>query len=239
MVFVMLNKHVIPSRFMRNLSPEELLPHNEKYFLECRKHIEENNDLGGKLSKEEVEKLVLLQIQEAQLDGKRAEERLGTDHQKFVEQIIQQMKDLSPIAIFFDYFQFPLYALSLYLIGYSFFTFLLSAYFGYSMIAALLYQIPFSAVGMGLAAVLLSVLFVLLYRRRRSAKLLFKLNEPAFRNRELLNFIGIGCSFLVPYLCLRMNITVMQISQWQTLLIGVLGVLIARQRFMATNTLPN
>lgn len=234
----MLNKEVIPSRFMRNLSPEELLPHNEQYFSQCKTVIESSPNLGRKISKEEVEKVVLLQIREAQLDGKRAEERLGTDHEKFVEEIIQQMKDLSPVAIFIDYFQFPLYAISLYLVGYAFFTFLLSAWFGYSLTAALFYQIPFSAVGLLLVVVSLSVLYVMLFRRKKSAKLLFKLQNAEFRNKEILNYIGIGLTFLVPYVLLRLQFTVVQFSLWFVLITGIAGVLIARQRFVATDTMP-
>lgn len=235
----MLNRYVIPTRFMQQLSPEELLPHNEKYYQQCKLHIERSPELGKFISKEEVDKLVLLQIREAQLDGKRAEERLGTDHALFVERIIQDIKSLSPVTIFQERYQFPLYALSLYLIGYAFFTFLLSAWFGYSLIDAFLYPIPFSAVGMFLASIFLSVFYVLLFRRKRSAKLLFTLNSPEFRKQEFMNIVGIGMTFLIPYVILRLQITVFHVDMWLVLLVGIIGVFLAHRRFLATNTLPN
>lgn len=234
----MLNKEVIPARYLQNLSPVELLPHNEKYYQQCKSHIKRLNHFSDKITKDEVERLVLLQIRNAQLDGKRAEERLGDNHEMFVQKIIFELEKLPPLKIFKDQFQFPLYAFSLYLIGYAFFIFLLSAWFGYTVTEALLYPVPFSGVGLVLGGAALSLLFILLFRRRQQLKLVSETNKKELRKRETLNFIGIGLSFLIPYIVLRMQIGVFHIGMWIVLIIGIAGVLLARYRFLVTNTLP-
>ena len=232
-------KEVIPARYVQKLSPEELLPHNETYYQQCQQHIEHIQGSANKISKDEVNRLVLLQIRQAQLDGKRAEERLGDDHGKLVNKIVYELEKLSPFEIFIDNYQFPLYAMSLYLIGYSFFIFLLSAWFGYTVPAALLYPVPFSSLGLLLGGGLLSVLFVLLFQRRQRFKLLSEINTKKLKKLEFLNFIGIGSTFLIPYALLRMQIGVFHISMWLVLIVGVAGVFLARYRFIATNTLPD
>lgn len=234
----MLIKEVIPAQFMQNLDPEKLLPHNEKYYRQCLAYISETAYTTDAVLADEINKLVLLHIREAQLDGKRAEERFGTDISLFVEQVVTKRANLSPVEIFKKNFQFPLYAFSMYLIGYAFFAFLLAAWHGYSLTMAWLFPLPFSAIGLLLGGIILCIMYTLLFYRRQLSDLIFAPRNQKFKNMEYLNYVGIGFSFLVPYLALRLQLTNFSVQLWVVLAIGIGGVLLARRQFIATDTLP-
>lgn len=234
----MLGKEVIPTNFKQNLTPEELLPYNEEYYKKCLEMLEGELVVGNVDLQKEIHKIVLLQIREAQLDGKRADEQYGTNHKAFVEKIIHDCMKLRPLTIFLDKFQFPLYAFSLYLVGYAFFAFLLAAWYEYSLAEAVFIPMPYSILGLAAGGVLLVVSFISLFYRRQRAALIHQPKDQEFQYREYINYICIGLSFLIPYVILRLRITIFHVPLWVVVLIGFTGILLARQRFIATKTLP-
>lgn len=235
----MMNRGVIPTEYMQHLTAELLLPHNEKYYQECLTYVE-NIELPQKeISKEEIIKLIVLQIREAQLDGKRAEQRLGSDPDIFVQKLICERQKLLPQNILLHKFQFPLYAFSLYILGYAFFIFLLAAWLEYTLPETLLTPVPFSSVGLLLGIFSLISAFVYLFYSRQRAHLVHAPRNQYTQTVERLNYLWIGFSFTIPYLLFRLQVTVFYIDLWLVFLIGALGVLLARQRFLATGTLPD
>lgn len=234
----MLNRSVFPTDFFRNLTPEELLPHNEKYYQQCLIYIEHAKTLDRRLSKDELKQLVLLQIREAQLDGKRAEERLGDDPVMFVYRLAQERVAAMPSRLFKDYWHFALYAFSLFLVGYVFFAFLLAAWRGYTLDQAIQMTLPFSAVGLVSCLLLETVGFLYLFYQRRKAKLLHVDKTPFFYFWQKATQIAVAATFFLPYLFLRMELYVFRSTLWIVFFIGLVGLLVARYQFLKTGTLP-
>lgn len=237
-VTVMLNRSVFPTEFLRNQKSEELLPHNEKYYQQCLVYIENAKTLDRRLSKEELKQLVLLQIREAQLDGKRAEQRLGDDPVMFVYRLAQERVAAMPSKLFVDYWHFALYAFMLYLVGYAFFAFLLSAWRGYLLDEAFQVLMPFSAGGLALCLLFELAGFLHLFYQRRISKLLHTDKTALQKVLQNVSYVWIAASFLWPYFLLRLDILLFQAPLWQVLFIGVAGLLVSRYRFLKTNTLP-
>lgn len=234
----MLNRGVTLTGKMHNLTPGHLLPHNEKYYQQCIAYIESTTPSEKKISKEEVTRLVLLHIRETQLDGLRAEQRLGSDAAYFVESLVKERQKLFLRNLLKDKFQFPLYAFSLYLISYAFFTFLLAAWHEYTLAESFVIPIPFSIIGLILGVGCVTAAFLTLFYRRQKDRLLCKPSQSPYHREELLNYLGIGLSFLIPYILLRLRVTLFHGDLWLVFVIGVAGVWLARYRFIATNTLP-
>lgn len=234
----MINKGVIPTEYMQKLNAELLLPHNEKYYQECLDYIKRISSLQNNISKNEVVNLVLLQIQETQLDGKRAEQRLGSDPKNFVRSLIEERYRLRPINIFLDKYQFPLYAFSLYLVGYAFFIFLLGAWLEYTISETINIQVRFSLLGLLLGFLSVTIAFLFLFYNRQKLKVLRIIHNQFFLLRERLNYLWIGSSFIIPFFFFWMQIAIISIKLWMLFLIGSIGIGWARQRFIATNTLP-
>lgn len=234
----MLNRSVFPTEFLRNQNPEELLPHNEKYYQQCVTYIENAKTLDRRISKEELKQLVLLQIREAQLDGKRAEQRLGDDPVMFVYRLAQERVAAMPSRLFIDYWHFALYAFMLYLVGYAFFAFLMSAWRGYTLDEAFRILMPFSAGGLTLCFLFELAGFLHLFYQRRISKLLHTDKTPMHKILQNGSYAWIAVSFIWPYIFLRLDVLLFQTSLWIVLLVGIVGLLVSRYRFLKTNTLP-
>lgn len=234
----MLNRSVFPTEFLRNQKPEELLPHNEKYYQQCLVYIDNAKTLDKRLSKEELKQLVFLQIREAQLDGKRAEQRLGDDPVMFVYRLAQERVAAMPSKLFIDYWHFALYAFALYLVGYVFFAFLMSAWRGYTLDEAFQVLMPFSAGGLAVCFLSELAAFLHLFYQRRISKLLHTDKTTMQKVLQNMSYALIGLSFIWPYVLLRLDVLLFQASLWKVLFVGVAGLLLSRYRFLKTNTLP-
>lgn len=220
----MINKGVIPTEYMQKLNVELLLPHNEKYYLECLEYIKEMASLQKNISKNEIINLVLLQIQETQLDGKRAEQRLGSDPIVFVQNIIEERYRLLPSNIFLDKYQFPLYAFSLYLIAYAFFIFFLGAWLQYTVSETINIQVHFSLLGLLAGFFSVTMAFLCLFYNRQKLKLLHLSQNKFFILRERLNYLWIGSSFIIPFFFFSKQIMIISIKLWMLFLIGGIGI---------------
>lgn len=231
-------RDVIPTNYNQKLNPEELLPYNEAYYKKCLLELDSLSESKPQAFKLEIAQLVLLQIKEAQLDGKRADEEFGVDHRLFVEKVIYKRNKLRPINIIKDRFQFPLYAFSLYLVAYAFFAFLLGAWYGHSFSETMVIPIPFSLLGVLLNFFVLVFAYVYLFYQRQKAKLLYRTSKQFTTYRDYISYSLIVVSFLAAYGLLRLRLTLYHLPLWQVLLIGSVGVILAWRRFVTTKTLP-